>query len=232
MKDKIQKLMDMTSIPEYIGQTVETIGWSHKRFIVTKVQRVENDLLWKKYSIQRDLMSSRSNKSQEINPKIETNNEEWGMDLNHLESRVNESYLFHGTSKYVSEIIRFQGFDERVANLQGYFGGGVYFAQNCSKSDEYCGQPPQSDCLMFLSRVLLGNGYVSLQVQKGLRRPPLMKINNSDGSERNGNELYDCVIGEIKKNNLEAFLPHYREFIVYDKNQAYPEFLISYTRSK
>jgi len=168
MKDKIQKLMDLTNKSEYIGETEDTIGWTHKKYIVEKVERIENENLWKKYSIQRDLMSSRpEQKCYEIIPNIETNSNNWEMDLSHLDSKINESYLFHGTSQFVSEIIKFQGFDERVANLQGYFGGGIYFGQNCSKSDEYCGKKDQINCMMFLSRVLIGDPFISLQVKKG-----------------------------------------------------------------
>ncbi len=43
-------------------------------------------------------------------------------------------------------------------------------------------------------------------------------------------ERYDAVIALSKLQNAAAVLPTFREFIVYDGNQCYPEFLITYER--
>ena len=42
---------------------------------------------------------------------------------------LNEVYLFHGTSSNISEAIVNQGFDERVCNLSGLYGAGIYFGK-------------------------------------------------------------------------------------------------------
>jgi hypothetical protein len=42
-----------------------------------------------------------------------------------------------------------------------------------------------------------------------------------------GRRKYHSVVGDSQKYNTQAAL-HNREFIVYDNNQAYPEYIIYY----
>jgi len=71
---------------------------------------------------------------------------------------------------------------------------------------------------MFLCRVAMGqqihyaNGHASR-----MRRPP--EVPNGNG------RAYDSVIGQSNASSSS-----YREFIVYDGNQCYPEFLVKYKR--
>ena len=46
----------------------------------------------------------------------------------------------------------------------------------------------------------------------------------------NSTESYDCVIGESIPNGGNAL--NYREIVVYDRNYAYPEYIITYRREK
>eukprot|EP01119_Soliformovum_irregulare_P012818 TRINITY_DN3348_c1_g1_i4.p1 TRINITY_DN3348_c1_g1~~TRINITY_DN3348_c1_g1_i4.p1 ORF type:complete len:100 (-),score=20.91 TRINITY_DN3348_c1_g1_i4:76-375(-) len=98
------------------------------------------------------------------------------------------------------------------------FGAGVYFAENSSKSNNYV--PNSEKRRMLICRVTLGESAILLQADSTLRRPPSKK----------GNSLYHSVIGESKSQNFAASL-FYREFIVYDCDQAYPEFAVDYTVS-
>ena len=65
----------------------------------------------------------------------------------------------HGTSEWViRDIIARTGFDERVANLRGLYGGGVYFACESCKSAQYAPVDSTTGCKMLvISRVVLGN---------------------------------------------------------------------------
>ena len=67
---------------------------------------------------------------------------------------------------------------------------------------------------MFLSRVTLGSPLITQSSHNNLRRPPERKDKHC---------LYDSLLGKMPTH-------HYREFIVYDKSQCYPEFLIEYKR--
>jgi len=136
------------------------------------------------------------------------------------------------------------GFDERVSNLAGMFGCGIYFAEDSSKASQYshsirCKQvgavytSKASECTcatengtlrtLFLCRVTLGTTWARLSAtdkDQPLRRPP----------ERDDHRLFDSVLGESRAWEPSAAL-NYREFIVYDRRQCYAEYLIEYQRS-
>jgi len=122
------------------------------------------------------------------------------------------------------------------------FGCGIYTADNSSKSciyshssdcaqvgALYTGNQNQCTCyrtngaerVMFLCRVCLGTPWIRLEATdptKPLRRPP----DREDGTP------YDSVMGECKEFNPSASLA-FREYIVYDRRQCYPEYIIKFT---
>eukprot|EP00931_Biecheleriopsis_adriatica_P010362 TRINITY_DN111439_c0_g1_i1.p1 TRINITY_DN111439_c0_g1~~TRINITY_DN111439_c0_g1_i1.p1 ORF type:complete len:454 (+),score=63.21 TRINITY_DN111439_c0_g1_i1:98-1363(+) len=77
-----------------------------------------------------------------------------------MESAVNETYLFHGTSGEAALGIVNFGFDASKATRASCYGPGIYFAECSSKSDEYAREDRaglhEGHCAMLLCRVLLG----------------------------------------------------------------------------
>ena len=161
-----------------------------------------------------------------------------------LDTNANEYWLFHGCDK---KNLPFLLYDPRVSNLDGMFGGGFYLAENSSKSNQYiscpqCGKNsiftsrgckcPKQENLLFtivLYRALLGDVHVAQKYDKKkykgeencrVRRPP-MKENRMD--------LYDSVLGESMKYGGDRL--QYREVILYESGQAYPEYIIEFRRS-
>ena len=57
-----------------------------------------------------------------------------------LSEEINEQFLFHGCKPKFKQIIMRQGFDHRVANPNGMFGAGIYFAEDPVKADQYTGE--------------------------------------------------------------------------------------------
>lgn len=125
----------------------------------------------------------------------------------------NERLLFHGTPA-----INFVdgGFDMQFANPSGMFGPGIYFAEHSSKSNQYvlrssgCAAHNNKNCYlcvraMLLCRVTLGNSFNTKTVLKQL--PP--------GSH--------SVTAAAAPGFLE-----YPEYVVYQENQVFPEYLIVY----
>ena len=85
-------------------------------------------------------------------------------------------------------------------------------AEDSSKADQYVTPNAFNTFFMFLCRVTLGSPFHTQQSHNNLRRPP----------ERSDKKcLWDSLVGKIPA-------MRYREFIVYDKFQCYPEFLIEY----
>jgi len=124
-------------------------------------------------------------------------------------------YLWHGTKHHLVKTIEVNGFDERVCALDGLYGAGVYFAEKCSKSDQYATPAKKGGRYPLLpSRVMLGSPHRTTKTMRNTRRPPGMRAQRS--------RPHDSIVAAVPKN--------YREFIVYAKTQAYPEFLIEYIR--
>lgn len=97
-----------------------------------------------------------------------------------------------------------------------YFGRGCYFAECSSKADEYAKEGEHilaGVYALLLCRVTCGSVFRT-------DRPDDKAIDAAlDSSE------YDSVLGD-----REASVGTYREFVVYDEELAYPEFVVLYER--
>jgi len=233
------------------GKGANAKGIEPTGYKIVSIVRLENYERWKQYCFykhelrnkftgrKKDLKTFHSSKHLGAKPVLCSKL---------LDPTVNEYYLFHGTSWDVIKIIKSCGFDDRVASVNGLFGGGIYFAENSSKSNIYIPCPTCGgnavfsaiDCKcsrgdlkfgIFMCRVLLGdahiaNKYDSKKYREGsdpahpVRRPPPIK----EGS----NILFDSVIGESKVNGGDQLVC--REFVVYDRTVIYPEYLITFQR--
>lgn len=136
-----------------------------------------------------------------------------------LDASCNEVYLWHGTSPGAVAGIKAAGFRTELAGRRRaatLFGDGIYFAECSSKADEYA--KPEKDgtyagcCALLLCRVVLGRPCVLLDADRGA----------VDAALRTG---CHSVIGD-----RERARGTYREFVVFDNAQAYPEYIVLYTR--
>eukprot|EP01101_Sappina_pedata_P002842 TRINITY_DN13058_c0_g1_i1.p1 TRINITY_DN13058_c0_g1~~TRINITY_DN13058_c0_g1_i1.p1 ORF type:complete len:501 (+),score=156.93 TRINITY_DN13058_c0_g1_i1:228-1505(+) len=208
---------------------------------VIRIQRLQHPLLWQQYYLRRKVI-------QELNAKDTSGGPEkiaGAVKTPLLDVSCNEYQMFHGCNASVVDKIASDGFDERLSSLKGLFGSGIYFAENAIKSAQYahisscqqvgavyagiaskctCKSPSQrgEERMMFVSRVALGTTWVRLVATDSsnpMRRPP----------QRVGSAcpLYDSVMGQSKAHDKQAKLP-YREFIVYDRQQCYPEYIVSF----
>ncbi|XP_072035091.1 uncharacterized protein [Amphiura filiformis] len=127
---------------------------------------------------------------------------------------VLEKQLWHGTKKESSEAICRQNFDFRISgsNVGTLYGQGSYFACKARYSDSYS-TTENNLRRMFLVRVLVGSFVAG---KREYKRPP--NINPDDPLS----DLYDsCVDREVDPSI----------YVVFDKAQTYPEYLIEYVRS-
>lgn len=121
------------------------------------------------------------------------------------QDKLNERQLFHGTKSttpdkiYQSE----QGFDFRCSGETNMWGAGTYFAVNASYSNSYSYSLTQNDKQMFLADVLTGVAY-KCQPDGTLKKPP---------------QNHDSVTGHTNGSDI---------FVIYDLDQSYPEYLITY----
>ena len=218
MRDRLQALLDHTSMPDEMrnGRDRLLLPWT-KRLVVKRVQRIENVHLWRAYANKRDLMRRRSEDAPAVSVQSLTQ-VEWTRDWP-LDAGVNEVFLMHhGTSVDAVERIVHDGFNERVGNLYGLFGAGVYFAERASKAEQYARTTDASGLYrMVVARVLLGRTQESGACSNARLSPLLI-----GGS----GERADALIGRSNASSTS-----FREFVVYDGALAYPEFVVHFERN-
>ncbi|XP_052279984.1 uncharacterized protein LOC127877783 isoform X3 [Dreissena polymorpha] len=116
-----------------------------------------------------------------------------------------------------------QGLDCRLAGHTAMFGQGVYCAESSTKSDQYAdpkGMRSLTDRKMLLVRTCLGEPFVTSS-PKSYARPPC-KSCLEDKCRCSNNQFYDSIIGDGSWN--------FREFIVYNMTDVYPEYIVTYDR--
>ncbi|ELK13803.1 Poly [ADP-ribose] polymerase 12 [Pteropus alecto] len=124
---------------------------------------------------------------------------------------VDERQLFHGTSASFVEAICQQNFDWRVCGLHGTsYGKGSYFARDAAYSHHYSKSSSKVHT-MFLARVLVGE---FTRGNTSFVRPP--------AKEGQGNVFYDSCVNSMSDPSI---------FVVFEKHQVYPEYVIQYTTS-
>lgn len=139
---------------------------------------------------------------------------------NPVDYKINEHYLWHGTDATAAEGITDSCFDLKRAGTKygALFGPGIYLAESCMKADEYVHADSRGWFPLLLCRVALGR--INLVDAK---EPAKLGL-KLEASCKNGGQ-YDSVIGDREK-----VVKTFREFIVFDSHQVYPEFIVWYTR--
>ncbi|NXM11951.1 PAR14 polymerase, partial [Ploceus nigricollis] len=128
--------------------------------------------------------------------------------------RNNERLLFHGTSQESLTLINKHGFNRSYAGMHAAnFGNGTYFAVNASYSanDLYSKPDANGRKYMYLARVLVGEYSLG---RKGSITPARKNVSNSV-------DLYDSSTDNVSQPSM---------FIIFNDIQAYPEYLITFTK--
>lgn len=206
MKAKLQQLLRDTILPGRGGGCKGRPSLSSAT--VTKVERAENTPLWEAYCCKRAEMAQLAGMPRGAAPMIQIPQRS---DLyTALDSSINEARLSHGAKPGAAKLISRRGFDERLANLDGLYGAGAYFAESSCKSMQCAGSPNRNGEHTFIcSRVILGHAHKTSQKNRaGWRRAP----GRQPGLPRDS---------ALAPGGSQA----HREFIVYDGAQAHPELI-------
>ncbi|NXY07931.1 PAR14 polymerase, partial [Pteruthius melanotis] len=129
-------------------------------------------------------------------------------------NRKNEKLLFHGTSKESLTLINKHGFNRSYAGMHAAnFGNGTYFAVNASYSahDTYSKPDVNGRKYMYLARVLVG------EYSQGIKGA----ITPASKSASNSVDLFDSSTDNMSQPSM---------FIIFNDIQAYPEYLITFTK--
>jgi len=193
---------------------------------VVQVQQNHNPVLWRNYSIARENLRQymqEGDRQVSYTAQVQQEDNEKFDCLGDEDTAVNEFLLFHGTKPSACASICQSDF---MVNLAGssagtLYGKGVYFGENSSKSDEYAKEEEDGIyvglCAMLLCRVACGRMYYTDEVN-----PDHDRIYAAcTGPDR----THHSVLGDRQKARNT-----YREFIVFDNDLAYPEYVIIYRR--
>lgn len=140
-----------------------------------------------------------------------------GLTREPIDHSINEFYLMHGTKPDAAEAIAKSDFRVDLAGSHAgtLYGRGLYFAECSSKSDEYTVEDHRGWRPILLCRVLMANiNYID---------EPFPEASQVVKSVTHGE--YHSVIGDREKCRGT-----YRECMVYERSQAYPEWIIWYKR--
>jgi hypothetical protein len=131
--------------------------------------------------------------------------------------RDGEGLLFHGTNPSSAISILKSGFRLNHAGKSTgtMFGYGIYLAECSSKSDEYAMDDGANTYpglrALLVCRCLVGNPYI------------VHKAGDYIGEAKAAGN--DCVLGD-----RETVVNTYREYVLFDESQVYPEYVIIYKR--
>eukprot|EP00931_Biecheleriopsis_adriatica_P055437 TRINITY_DN32781_c0_g1_i1.p1 TRINITY_DN32781_c0_g1~~TRINITY_DN32781_c0_g1_i1.p1 ORF type:complete len:660 (-),score=117.74 TRINITY_DN32781_c0_g1_i1:181-2160(-) len=198
-------------------------GEKPMNFRVAQVYRVEDSHLWQRYAACRAAKAAdRGQPFEDIaHPPLTSG----VFGLPPCMEEANEAFLFHGTNPEAAQGIIHTGFRIDLAGtaVGCAFGKGAYLAEASTKSDEYSrpGEGIFSQLYaMLLCRVSLG---CTVRVEDFYWESDQTKhIVDKDILQ---DHAYHCLLGD-----REAKRGTYREFIVFEREQIYPEFVILYHR--
>merc|ERR1711920_219940 len=103
----------------------------------------------------------------------------------------------------------------------GLYGFGIYFSERVTKADEYAGAIPEGAEDAGLFNVLI------CRVVAG--RANVVTTNEID-TEKLRKDVFDGPYHSVFGDRCKTLGKPYREIVVYDKDQVYPEFLLTYAR--
>ncbi|CAJ1353155.1 unnamed protein product [Effrenium voratum] len=201
----------------------------YMRFVtVVSVEQIHNTQLWNSYEFRKEQI--RKEESLPASHVVQANKElskacSWAR----LDADINEVLVLHGTLPENVDKIASGGFDERLARQGGLFGQGSYFTDESCKSFQYSGAydrhaagPSGCEGCIIISRVVLGYPYFATGQMKHLKTEPFR--DDSDPSKGHCH----CVVASSGISNGQGATQVHREFVVFNRYQAYPELLVRF----
>lgn len=240
-RNLVVKLVEDTWDYRHVGHGNDAKGLDqlmYRKIRVTKVERVENLDLYESYVQERQRFFDKARtrgrptpianiakSSGNIKTSTILSSHKYGAGFtSDIYPEINEHFVFHGTLADTMDSVLTQGLDCRMSRGTAMFGQGAYGAESSTKADQYVDRKENRQKIphqMLLVRMCLGD-ICLYDLPVAHRRAPCKRCRNDNCKAHKPKDFYDSVVGDGK------WL--FREFIVYDKRQAYPEYLITYER--
>jgi Ca2+-binding EF-hand superfamily protein len=220
--------------PDCSHKCIKANGWPVPTgYSIKRVFRNQNQSMWKNYSLMRTAIAQEC-KEDSAGVKYEDVSIENKVSLDtELQPGINEWRLFHGTK--IAACRGICGSNFRLA-LSGtgatwkepgsdkgspLYGFGIYLAERITKADEYADPLPDGDEDAGLSACLI--------VRCIGGRPNIVTTNDIE-KEKLKMDVFDGPYHSVFGDRVVTLGKPYREIVVYDKDQIYPEFLVIYER--
>eukprot|EP00435_Cladocopium_sp_Y103_P060409 s203_g22.t1 len=123
---------------------------------ITGLQQICNVRVWKDYEFRKEQVRKEL-EGREAVPTVSCNLPPHLCKWAHLDGKINEVLLIHGTTPGKIDQIATFGFDERLARESGLYGQGVYFTDQSCKSLQYSGANSGHTGCFIVARVILGH---------------------------------------------------------------------------
>ncbi|CAE7570020.1 PARP12 [Symbiodinium natans] len=189
-------------------------------FRVVRAYRAQNFKNWQEYAVRRaELLKDAKDRAiqhYDVQSSAEWASYTHACGIEPLQRACNEWVLFHGTAPPAAlEICRSDFRISLAGDKTGtLYGRGTYFAESITKADEYA-KAADGEYAMLLVRALGGRVRYCDEVE-----PDAEDLTRSciEGP-------YDCVLGDRKKCRGT-----YREFVFFDTENLFPEYIVIYSR--
>lgn len=193
---------------------------------VVQAWRCENSRIWREYVTHRaTIIQDRDETPEEKDDFVEYTDVKstlaWaaqsGASADRLIPECNEWYLFHGTSPAAAQSIAENDFKISLAggNTGTLYGRGAYLAESITKADEYARCNEDGEYAVLLCRALGGRVKYTEEISPD---PEYLVRACIEGP-------FDCILGDREKCRNT-----YREFVFYDTENLYVEYIIHYKR--
>eukprot|EP00928_Gymnodinium_smaydae_P044826 TRINITY_DN29918_c0_g1_i1.p1 TRINITY_DN29918_c0_g1~~TRINITY_DN29918_c0_g1_i1.p1 ORF type:complete len:568 (+),score=96.97 TRINITY_DN29918_c0_g1_i1:18-1721(+) len=195
----------------------DTINDDDTRFNLVRALRLESSRKWAAYGSHaatvKVIRGSCTFAGRGPPATVEAFPEEW-RECEDLDQDICEVYLWHGTTPRTALGIMENGFRVDAENSVGKrFGAGGYFCEDPRKADRYAGHGEgvyKSCYAMLLCRVVLGRQFHTQEYR-------------SYDATWKARRRYDSTLAEPRGQS-------YREFVVFNSEQVYPEYALVYER--
>lgn len=192
---------------------------------VRRVIRVEHSDIWLRYVKRRRALQAKSIKNdspaERLTPAADSDvvASAYPEIFEKLDGDMNEVYLWHGTPVRRALAIAQGTFNIHLAGTArggGMYGPGVYLSESSTKADEYAQDEPcgyyDGVYALLLCRACLGRFYYTT-------------VRNEKAHEQVAAGGFDSTCGDRLKS-----AGTFREFVIYDADQLYPEYVVLYSR--
>jgi len=202
---------------------------------VLKVIRIEDSGLWSQFvDMQETIRQRRHSQQMQSLDHVKTVDGLPAPERARLAKDVNEVYLWHGCSPGIVTKVALSGFPEKLNSFnQGSYGHGAYFVEDADHADEFSADDSEGYYrgyyAMLLCRVTLGQTQVLsgplLVDDARMSGSPAASPSTAADRHVGPGRPYDSTIGPTA-----ASYGEFREFVVQDRAQIYPEYAIIYER--